>query len=168
MTKLRFALAAICACSTLALSACSDGIVRPNKNNTTPPKTETLVQSATLKAPVVKIEKPIAQEIEPTSKPNLKKVVGKKCAGHHTKHEGDSHKAKHYEHTHALTYKIKSGDTLSKIASQNTLTLMQAIACLRAANKIDKDDLIVAGETLRLPSAKVCREKYLNKSVKAK
>tara|TARA_R110002167_G_scaffold214887_1_gene419638 strand:+ start:73 stop:456 length:384 start_codon:yes stop_codon:yes gene_type:complete len=58
-------------------------------------------------------------------------------------------------------YKIKAGDTLSGIARMHTLSLKEEIQCLKKANHLKHSDKIRVGKKLYIPSAKVCRSKYL-------
>tara|TARA_R110002167_G_scaffold202049_1_gene405772 strand:- start:2152 stop:2685 length:534 start_codon:yes stop_codon:yes gene_type:complete len=171
MSKIKLTLTALALCSTLALSACSNNIIKPDQKGVPTPKLGTPEAKVVIKNHLVKedeaakINKASTAKVEshsftkerPKTMPSLHKSEVK---------HGVDHKA-HYQHKGADIYTIKSGDTLSDIASQHTLTLKDEIKCLKAANKLNTDDSIIAGKTLYIPSAKLCREVYLGTSAKS-
>ncbi|MDA7742453.1 LysM peptidoglycan-binding domain-containing protein [Francisellaceae bacterium] len=164
MKKLKFTLAVLCASSTIALAACSENTIKPSQNAIMPHKNAVTSVTSQKVKPALKLE---------AAKPSCNhKVNNKTTHSPKSKHSGrhlHNKTVKKHLSAHATKktqqplqqYKVMRGDTLSAIAQKHNLPLKDAILCLKAANKLDHNDLIVAGETLNVPSAQVCRDKYL-------
>jgi LysM repeat protein len=63
------------------------------------------------------------------------------------------------ENDNSSMYVIKSGDTLSGIASRHVMTFKGYLKCLESVNNLTDTSILKIGEKLTIPSIKECKAK---------